>query len=172
MDDFLGFGILGVKAREVPSKADQLTTLLATVNPVGPGFRRQVSQGSSMALWGLPTPCLVLGPGGVWWGLCPEAAGLLQGAALLFPARKPLWSGRSFNRQEVESSAPVRFLWCVGRSQSPGFGPSGWLQTLFSAFSRKESSRARESDERRAPVSCACERAGSSGLCPQLGSLL
>lgn len=63
MDNFWGFGILGVKARKVPSKADQLTTLLATVNPVGPGFWRQVSQGSSVALWGLPTPCLVLGPG-------------------------------------------------------------------------------------------------------------
>lgn len=27
MDDFLGFGILGVKAREVPSKAEQLVTV-------------------------------------------------------------------------------------------------------------------------------------------------
>lgn len=132
-----------LKPGKSPAKQNSSSPCLATVNPVGPGFGRQVSQGSSMALWGLPMPCLVLGPGGVWWGLCPMSAGLLQGAAPLFPARKPLWSGHSLNRQEVESSAPVRFLWCVGRSQSPGFGPSGWLQTLFSAFSKKESSRAR-----------------------------
>lgn len=56
-------------------------------------------------------------------------------------------------------------MWVGPRVQA--LGPvAGWLQTLFSAFSRKESSRARESDERKAPVSRACEEQVQVGSVP------
>lgn len=114
------------------------------------------SQGSRMALCSLPTHCPVLGSLRYVVGTYPIVASPPNGAA---PSSQQgnLCGQDSLNRQEVESSALVRFLRRVGQPQSPGFGPSAWLQTLFSVFSRKERPRARVSDETRATESHTCE---------------
>lgn len=126
---------------------------MATVNPKGPGFRSQTDRALKWVLCHPPTHCPVLGSLRYVVGPYPIVAGLPKGAAPL-PSKetsvvRALSIGRKLNHQTL-----VRFLRRVGQPQSPGFGPSAWLQTLFSVFSRKEESpRVRVTDETRATES-------------------
>lgn len=112
-------------------------------------------QGPRMTICSLLTHCMVLGSLRYVVDPYPIIAGLPKGAV---PSSQQALCGQgSLNRQEVESSALVRFLWRVGQPQSSGFGPSAWLQTLFSVFLRKESPRVRTFDETRVTESHTCE---------------
>lgn len=117
-----------------------------------------------MTLCSLPTHCSELGSLRYVVGTYPMEASLPKGAA---PSSQQgnLCGQGSLNRQEVESSAPVRFLRRAGQPQSPGFRPSAWLQTLFSVFSRKESPRARECLTKQEPLSHSRAKRGLT--CPQ-----
>lgn len=114
-----------------------------------------------MALCSLPTHCPVLGSLRYVVGLYPLVVSLPKGAA---PSSQQgnLCGQGSLNRQEVESSAPVRFLRRVGQPQSPGFGPSAWLQLSF-LFARERRAPERECLMKQEPLSHA--RAKSRLIC-------
>lgn len=116
-DDFLGFGILGVKAREV-RQSRQLVTLFGNCQPKGTRLQKSDRQGSKMgslpSTHALPSPRVLEVCGGPLshrsWpskGSCPSSQ---QGN---------LCGQGSLNRQEVESSDSGKVSAACGSAPEP-----------------------------------------------------